>query len=150
MSLFWTFDLKCSFLYTLHIKRINSILFLDSLINDCHCLILWLPRMLLKAVAYTALLLSSLSTFLIDLSQYTSKTISISWHCPLSIRKLLKSNLATSEKAFWLYFRFWTMLIASMIHVAFSGKQSEKEKVSPGKLKVLPCFFYIVNHHLLP
>ena len=27
-----------------------------------------------------------------------------------------------------------------MIHVAFYGKQSEKEKVSPGKLKVLPCF----------
>ena len=33
------------------------------------------------------------------------------------------------------------MFIASMIHVAFYGKQSEKEKVSPGKLKVLPCFF---------
>ena len=119
MRLFWSFDLKWSFLYTLHIKRINSILFADSLINDCHCLILWLPIML--AVTDTALLLSNLSTFLIDLSRYTSKTISISWH---SIWKLLKSNLTTSEKAFWLHCRFWAMLIASVIHVILPGKHS--------------------------
>ena len=70
------------------------------------------------------------------------KIILILWHCPLTITKLPKSNSATSEKVFWFHFRFWTMLIASMIHVVFFGKhsvggESFSRKIKSGTLFVL-------------
>ena len=66
--------------------------------------------------------------------------ISILWHFPLFIRKLLKSNSTTSRKIFWMHFCFWAMLIVSMIHALLSGKHSAGGKSFCRKVESVALF----------